>query len=88
MGISLAEARRVRWVLPAAALCLVSLPVALAVLPQALASGLSRAPLPSFQWTWLLPVALAAGIYWLEWHGRRAAALVAMAVAVTAAVTA
>jgi 4-amino-4-deoxy-L-arabinose transferase-like glycosyltransferase len=88
MGISLAEARRTQWVLPAAALCLVAVPMALPVLPGALAAGLSRAPLPSFHWTWFLPAVLAAGIYWLERHGRRAAALVAMAVAVTAAVTA
>ncbi len=86
MGISLAEARRTQWVLPAAALCLVAVPVALPVLPGALAAGLSRAPLPSFHWTWLLPVALATAIYWLERQGRRAAALAAMAVAAAAGV--
>jgi hypothetical protein len=57
------------------------------VLPQALAEGLSRAPLPAFHWTWLLPVALALGIYWLERQGHRAAALAVMAVAVAAGVT-
>ena len=87
MGIALAEARRARWVLPAAALCLVAIPVALPVLPQALAAGVSHAPLPAFHWTWLLPVALALGIYWLERQARRAAALAVMAGAVAAGVT-
>jgi hypothetical protein len=88
MGISLAEARRAQWVLPAAALCLMAIPAALPVLPQALAAGLSRAPLPAFHWTWLLPVVLALGVYWLEKQGRRAAALAVMAVAAAAGVTA
>ena len=92
MGIALAEAlaeaKGARWVLPASALCLMAIPAALPILPQALAAGLSRAPLPAFQWTWLLPVALALGVYWLERQGRRAAALAIMAVAVTAGVLA
>jgi 4-amino-4-deoxy-L-arabinose transferase-like glycosyltransferase len=88
MGISLAEARRAQWVLPAAALCLMAIPAALPVLPLALAAGLSHSPLPAFHWTWLLPVALALGVYWLERLGRRVAALAVMAVAVAAGVTA
>jgi 4-amino-4-deoxy-L-arabinose transferase len=88
MGIALAEAQRARWVLPAAAICLIAIPAALPMLPDALAAGISRAPWPAFHWTWLLPVALALGIYWLERHGRRTAALAAMAVAVTAGVVA
>jgi 4-amino-4-deoxy-L-arabinose transferase-like glycosyltransferase len=88
MGIALAEAKRARWALPAAALCLTAIPAGLPGLPQALAAGLSRATLPAFQWTWLLPAALALGIYWLERRGHRAAALAAMAVAVTAGVAA
>ena len=88
MGIAVAESQRARWVLPAVAVCLVAIPVAMPILPQALASGISRAPMPAFHWTWLLPIALAAGIYWLERHGRRAAALAAMAIAVTAGVVA
>lgn len=86
MGIALAEAPRARWALPAAALCLVAIPAAVPVLPRALASGLSRAPLPAFQWTWLLPFALALALWWLDRQGRRPAALVVMATAVTAAV--
>ena len=80
--------RRARWALPAAAFCLMAIPAALPVLPEALAAGLSRAPLPAFQWTWFLRVALALGIYWLERVGRRAVALAIMAVAATAGVVA
>ncbi|MGA2736587.1 MAG: glycosyltransferase family 39 protein [Bryobacteraceae bacterium] len=87
MGTAFADAHRARWVLPAAALCLIAIPVALPLLPQALAAGLLGAPLPAFQWTWLLPVALALGIYWLERQGRRAAALAVMAIAVAAGAT-
>jgi len=88
MGIALAETEGVRWALPAAAVCLVAIPVALPLLPEALAAGVSRAALPGFEWTWLLPVALAIAVYGLERQGRRAAALVAMAVAATAGVIA
>jgi len=89
MGSSLsdmAETKRARWALPAAALCLLSIPLALPLLPQALAGGLSRAPRPAFQWTWLVPVLLAAAVYRLERRDYRAAALATMAVAVTAGV--
>jgi 4-amino-4-deoxy-L-arabinose transferase-like glycosyltransferase len=88
MGIALAETQGARWALPAAALCLVVIPAAIPMLPRALASGLSRAPLPAFQWTWLLPAALALALWWLERQGRRPAALAVMAVAVAAAVVA
>ncbi len=88
MGIALAEAKGARWVLPAAAICLTAIPAALSMLPQALAAGISRAPLPAFDWTWLPPLALALIVYWLERQGRRTAALVTMAVAVTAGLAA
>jgi 4-amino-4-deoxy-L-arabinose transferase-like glycosyltransferase len=86
MGTSFAESKSARWALPAAALCLVSIPLALPLLPQALAGGLSRAPRPSLDWTWLVPVILTASIYWLERQGDRGAAMVTMAVALTAGV--
>ncbi len=86
MGTALAEAKSARWALPAVALCLVAIPAAIPMLPQALAAGLSRAPLPAFQWTWLLPAVLALGIWWLEGRAHRNAALAVMAVAVTAGV--
>lgn len=81
MGIALSESPRARWALPAAALCLVAIPVALPIVPQALASGLSRASVPPIQWTWVLPVVLALGVWWLEFRGRRDAALATMAIA-------
>jgi 4-amino-4-deoxy-L-arabinose transferase-like glycosyltransferase len=87
MSAGLAEAKRARWALPAVALCLISIPLAHQVLPRALAAGISRAPRPMFQWTWLLPAALAVCLYWLERRGRGAAALAALAVALTGAVT-
>lgn len=86
MGISLAESKRSRWALPAAALCLISIPLVVPLLPQALAGGLSRASRPAFQWTWLLPAIPAAAIYWLERLDHRAAALATMAVTVAAGV--
>ncbi|HLY19806.1 MAG TPA: glycosyltransferase family 39 protein [Bryobacteraceae bacterium] len=88
MGIAFAEASRARWALPSVALCLIAIPVALPLLPQAMAGGLSRAPLPAFQWTWLLPVALALLIWRVEWPGHRLAALGATGVAVAAGVMA
>ncbi len=87
-GVALAEARRARWVLPAAALCLMAIPMALPILPQALAGGISRAPLPAFHWTWFLPVLLALAVYALERQGYRAAALAEMVAAVTVVVIA
>ena len=87
MGIALAETRN-RWALPAVALCLVVIPVAIPILPRALAGGISRAPLPMPQWTWLLPLGIALVIWRLEHTGRRSIALAAMAVAVTAGVVA
>lgn len=86
IGSGLVEANRARWTLAAAALCLIFIPVAMPVLPQAVAAGFSRAPLPAFQWTWMAPVPLAAAVYWLDRRGRRMAALAAMAVALTCGV--
>ncbi len=86
MGIALAENERARWALPAAAACLIVIPAALPVLPQALMTGISRATWPSPDWTWLWPLVLAVAIYWLERQRRRNAALAVMAVAVTAGV--
>jgi hypothetical protein len=84
MGSSLAESKRSRWALPAAALCLVAIPIAAPMLPEALATGISRASRPAFRLTWLLPIALAAAVYWLESREKRTATLAAMAIALTA----
>src|SRR5258708_27218983 len=55
-GIALAECKRPRWVLTATAALLVLLGPIAAVLPTALATGISRALVPPVQWPWLLPL--------------------------------
>ncbi len=86
MGIALAGAKSNRWTLPAAAACMVAIPVALPALPQALAGGVSHAAVPQFNWTWMLPLALAAVVFGLERRGRRGVALATMAIAATGGV--
>lgn len=81
-GIALNEARRTRGVLAACALLLVLLPPLISVLPQALAAGLSRAQLPPFQWTWLVPAVLAIAV----WRMERATAVALLALGVAAGV--
>jgi hypothetical protein len=49
------------------------------MLPAAVASGLSRAPRPAFQWTWRLPALAAAAAWRLERRGRRVAAVFCVA---------
>ncbi|MFN7992641.1 MAG: glycosyltransferase family 39 protein [Bryobacteraceae bacterium] len=75
MGCGIVRAKGARWALPVVGLCLISVPVAIEIMPRALATGISRAALPSPHWTWLLPVALALGIFGLERRGGRPAAL-------------
>jgi 4-amino-4-deoxy-L-arabinose transferase-like glycosyltransferase len=88
VGVALADGKGARWALPAAALCLMAIPIAIPILPQVLAAGISRVPMPAFEWTWLLPLALAAGVWWLDRDDRRDAALALLAVAITAGVVA
>jgi len=85
MGIAFSEARA-RWPLPAAALCLAVIAIALPVLPHALVSGISHAPLPGFDWTWFLPAILALVVWLLERRGLRAAGLAAVTLAAAAGV--
>ncbi len=54
-------------------------PLAAQVLPEALASGISRAPRPTFHWFWLLPLGPAAAAWLLESRRRRVAALLCIA---------
>jgi 4-amino-4-deoxy-L-arabinose transferase-like glycosyltransferase len=84
MGLGLSETK-VRWPAPASAamLCLIG-PVA-AMLPQLLASGLSRSRLPAWNFGWLLPLALVP-IVLFAWCVRRSIAVVLMAAALTAGV--
>ena len=86
-GLALDEARdAARWVLSATAglLCLV-FPVA-AILPSALADGLSRADVPAWSFWWAVPIGLAALIWRLEVRGKRTMAISVITVAITGAV--
>jgi 4-amino-4-deoxy-L-arabinose transferase-like glycosyltransferase len=84
-GIALAECKRPRWVFVAAALLVLLGPIA-AVLPTALAAGISRSILPPFQWTWLLPLLAAVAVGALDAAGQRGAAVALLAAAITAGV--
>jgi len=86
MGSALAEIAKARIWLAACAALLVAFLAAGSMLPHAVAEGLSRAPLPAFHWTWLLPAAIAAGAWQLESRKRRLAAVASIAVCVSAAV--
>jgi 4-amino-4-deoxy-L-arabinose transferase-like glycosyltransferase len=83
LGIALAEARDAAPWLAACALLLIAFPVAAQLLPVAAASGLSRAPRPHFQWTWLLPLAVAALAWTLDRRGLRWAAVLAIVTGAT-----
>jgi 4-amino-4-deoxy-L-arabinose transferase-like glycosyltransferase len=85
MGLALAEIANARIWIAACALLLVVLLAAGPMLPDAVAEGLSRAPLPAFHWTWLAAAAIAAGAWGLESHKRRLAAVASIAVCVAAA---
>ena len=73
MGVRLARTRSPGLALGASALLLVLVPVAEALLPQALSRGLTKAwPPESISWTWALAtIALAGGIWWIARRGRR-----------------
>lgn len=66
MGTALAETPRNRWLLPACALLLMVYPIAAPLLPHAVADGISHAPRPTFQPLCLVPIALAALVFWLQ----------------------
>jgi 4-amino-4-deoxy-L-arabinose transferase-like glycosyltransferase len=78
-GIALDEVPRARAILAGCALLVVMFPIAAAVLPDAVLSGLSHAPKPHFQAVWLAPIATAAFAWTLEGCGRRIAATFAIA---------
>jgi hypothetical protein len=50
-------------------------PIAAPLLPIAVATGLTHAPAPHFQWTWLAPLAIAVLVWALDASGRRFAAV-------------
>jgi 4-amino-4-deoxy-L-arabinose transferase-like glycosyltransferase len=81
-GIALVDARR--WVLTATAALLILLGPIAAIVPTALAAGISRSPLPPFHWTWLLPALAAVAVWYLDRAVSRVAAIVLLAAAITA----
>ncbi len=87
-GTAFAETRRARWALPAAVLCMVTIPMALPLAARMLASGLSHVPLPTFDWTWLLPLPLAGAAWWLDRTDRRGLAVAISGVVLAVSLTA
>jgi len=86
IGIALARARDVRWMLAAAAVLLILVPVAAGVLPRALAAGLSRSQMPPLDWRAGFPVIVAAAVWWLEASGRRDKAIALLGAVIVASV--
>ena len=82
-GIALAESKRPRWVLAATGGLLALLGPISAILPNALAVGISRSALPPFHWMWLLPVLASVAVWSLEAAGQRSAAVALLAAGVT-----
>jgi 4-amino-4-deoxy-L-arabinose transferase-like glycosyltransferase len=83
-GIALAEQKRARWVLVATAAMLVFVGPIAAILPDALAAGISRSLPPAFHWTWLLPALVCPVVWYLDAAGQRGAAVALLAVCITA----
>jgi len=79
LALGLEASRRAGIVLACCGLLLVAFPVMAPILPAAIASGLSKAPFPAFHPLWLSPVAVAALAWMLDAHGRRLAAVFAIA---------
>lgn len=82
-GSALQDVKRVAPALAGCALLLAAFPIIAPVLPQALASGLSKVPFPPFSPLWLLPVAVAAVVLLLERRGQRLAAVFSIAAGAT-----
>lgn len=81
LGLALGWARRTRVPLYLCALLLAAMPVAAAMLPQAIEVGLTRTPLRGFDLRWTVIFALAAiGPLWLEIRSWRTQALALAAV--------
>jgi 4-amino-4-deoxy-L-arabinose transferase-like glycosyltransferase len=85
-GIRLASARRASWPLAAVAALLAVVPVAGAILPEALNHGITMASIPSMPWWVLGPVAFVAVLsWWLDHAGLRHAAVVLLTASLIAA---
>jgi 4-amino-4-deoxy-L-arabinose transferase len=86
LGLALDEAESPAVWMALCALVLAVFPVAVPILPAAVANGLSRAPQPALHWSWLLPAAAAAAVWALEARGRRLAAVLLIAAGTAAGV--
>jgi 4-amino-4-deoxy-L-arabinose transferase-like glycosyltransferase len=84
LALQLEEVANPRPWLAACAVLLVAFPLAVQVLPSAVADGLLHASPPHFNWMWLVPIAIAAAV-WLV-GDRRVAATATIAVCATAGV--
>ena len=85
-GLALADSKRWRSVTISAAAFLILLGPIAAVLPNALAAGISRSPLPPFHWTWLLPALVCIPVWLLERAGARGSAITLVVLAITVGV--
>jgi 4-amino-4-deoxy-L-arabinose transferase-like glycosyltransferase len=79
LGLALAEAGDAAPYLAGCTVLLVAFVIAAPMLPSAVPAGITHATLPPFRWFWLLPLALAAGVWMLERHRRRTIAVIAIA---------
>lgn len=86
LAIGLNEVKNARAWLAACAALLIVFPIAIPAAPAAVANGLSRATMPPFHWTWLAPLAAVAAAWLLDGRGRRAAALLTVALGAGAGV--
>lgn len=82
-GIALAEQKRARWVFVATAALLVLMGPIAAILPDALAGGISRSFPPTFHWTWLLPALVCPVVWYLDSVGQRGGAVALLTVCIT-----
>jgi 4-amino-4-deoxy-L-arabinose transferase-like glycosyltransferase len=78
LGLALAEVRHAAPWLAACAVLLIAFPIAAPLLPMAVVAGLTHAPAPHFQWTWLPPLAVALLVWALDRGGRRFTAVLAI----------
>ncbi len=81
IALRLEDAGPARWPLAACGLLTVAFPIAAQVLPVALLSGLSRAPRPHFEISWLAGIVAGIVAWELDRRGRRLAAVAAIAAA-------
>jgi 4-amino-4-deoxy-L-arabinose transferase-like glycosyltransferase len=85
LGAGLAAERRMAPVFGLCAAAISIFPAAADILPAAVARGLSRAAVPTFHWTWLLPLPAVVAAVMLERAGKRHRAFGVVATATAAA---